>query len=43
MSEPVPPNADPAGRARRNRRVALLLAVVALLFYVGIALRWGSH
>ncbi len=32
---------DPAARTRRNRTVALVLAVVALLFYVGIGLRWG--
>jgi hypothetical protein len=27
---------------RRNRILALALATVAVLFYVGIALRWGG-
>ncbi len=36
------PRFDPAVRARRNRIVALILAVIALAGYFGIQARWGG-
>ena len=46
MSEVPPPPSpmnDPAARKRRNRLLALVLGVVAVLFYVGISVRWSWH
>lgn len=37
------PRFDRAARTRRNRLVALALAVVAVLLYVGIGMRWSSY
>lgn len=43
MNQPQPPEARPidaAARSRRNRLVALVLAVIAVACYLGIGLRW---
>ncbi|HEY1720237.1 MAG TPA: hypothetical protein VGG27_03255 [Magnetospirillaceae bacterium] len=47
MNQPNPttpnladPRFDPAVRRRRNRKVAVILAIIAVAFYVGIGLRW---
>ncbi len=34
---------DAATRSRRNRMVALILAVIAVALYVGIGMRWNTH
>jgi preprotein translocase subunit SecF len=36
----MPPSTDRAAQSRRNRLLALVLAVIAVIFYVGIGLRW---
>ncbi len=44
VAPPVAPKVDLAARSRRNRILALILAVVAVIFYVGIGMRWsGGH
>ena len=35
------PRRDPIAIRRRNRRLGLILVGLAVLFYVGIQLRWG--
>jgi hypothetical protein len=39
MSERPPSEAT--ARARRNRRLALILVAVVVLFYAGVQIRWG--
>jgi hypothetical protein len=35
------PRRNPVALGRRNRALALILVALAVLFYVGIQLRWG--
>lgn len=39
---PPDPRYDPASRARRNRIVAIILAIIAVAGYLGIQARWGA-
>ena len=43
FASPPSPENDLAARVRRNRKLALALAIVAVLFYVGISVRWSWH
>lgn len=45
MSDATPPDtkALAAARARKNRRLAWILAAIAVVFYLIIRLRWSGH